>query len=284
MSTQTDWPLIEIQCIPDDLEPLQALCWDTDTLGIHEISSSSPCSFIAYFKSQQERDRAAGIIKDWASQRNALVEIRVDAIRDAGWKTAWHDYFKPKTIGDRFVVYPPWILPEKSDRIAVEIFPGQAFGTGYHESTQLCVELLERLDVNGLSACDAGCGSGILTVVAIVLGVRSIVSFDIDPIAIAETKRNIQGNHLRIEPWLSVSAPDALRPDRFDLVLANLDAPTIRCFHRTLADFLRPGGRMIVSGIVKDAFDEIAMLLHAQSLHLLEQKRRGDWVAMVWMK
>ncbi len=284
MVNQTDWPLIEVFCAPEDLELLQTFCWDADTLGIHESSSPGICSFIAYFRTEHERDQVAKMLRSWTASQKNQTEVRIDVIRDAGWNTAWHNYFTPKPVGERFIVHPPWIIPEKTNRIPVEIFPGQAFGTGYHESTQLCIELLERINVRGLSACDAGCGSGILTVIAILLGVRSIVSFDIDPIAIAETERNMLSNHLPITPRLCVTAPDAIRPGHFDLLLANLDAPTLRNCHQILARLLRFGGRMIVSGIVKDSFEEISTLLNNESMQLMEQRYSGDWVAMVCKK
>lgn len=283
MEQATIWILVEVTCQADALESLESICWDFGTLGIEEALESTESRFKAYFNLDTNCNDVEQALNNWSIENDSLVQVRQQIIHDEGWKTSWHAYFHPQVIG-RFIIHPPWEIPTPDTHIPIAIFPGQAFGTGYHESTQLCIQLIEELDLMDRDVCDAGCGSGILTIIAAKSPLKRIVAFDIDPLAIEETNRNISGNTLLRKPLLCVSNPDSFRSQSFDLILANLDSPTLRVCYRQLCDMLRPHALLAISGIVTECDSEISELLTASGCRLIKRVSLNEWVAFLWTK
>ncbi len=170
------------------------------------------------------------------------------------WATAWKGTFPPERVSRRFRVIPPWLEDETpGEEIPLVLEPGLAFGTGKHATTRHCLAFLEETAdrEGGLppSFLDAGCGSAILSIAARRLGARRVVALDIDPEAVRVARRNLVLNRLEGEILLVNGPPHCCRRP-FDLVAANLDAPTLTANLKALRSLVRPGGRLLVSGLL----------------------------------
>jgi ribosomal protein L11 methyltransferase len=184
---------------------------------------------------------------------------RYRTVQEQDWSQAWKQHYKPILIGERLVVVPAWLESPDPGRVAIRMDPGMAFGTGTHPTTQLCLELLEAcLPENAAAVIDVGCGSGILAVAALKLGVQAALGVDIDPEAVQAAQANgeLNGVAERLEVKLGsvaevLSGATTLRSA--PLVLANILAPVIvRLLDDGLADLLDQGGVLVLSGILDE--------------------------------
>jgi ribosomal protein L11 methyltransferase len=208
-------------------------------------------------------------------------------VQEQDWSQAWKQHYRPIPIGERLVVVPAWLESPDPGRIAIRMDPGMAFGTGTHPTTQLCLELMQTyLPGNAATVIDVGCGSGILAVAALKLGAQAALGVDIDPEAIQATQANAELNRVaeRLEVKLG-SVAEVLGGDtplkKAPLVLANILAPVIiRLLDDGLADLLKPGGVLVLSGILDEQAGEVEDALRAHGLFLLERRQIADWVAL----
>lgn len=203
-------------------------------------------------------------------------------VSDEDWANAWKAYWKPLRIGERLVVVPSWEeYRQAAGDVVVRLDPGMAFGTGTHASTALALRLLEREMMPGMAVLDVGTGSGILAIAAALLGAGSVVALDIDPVAVRVARENTAKNRVadRVEV---IHGEAASRPDASaDLVVANITADVLMAIAGDLVRVLRPGGTLILSGIllqearrVAEAFDRPGVARR----HALEQ---DGWTALV---
>jgi ribosomal protein L11 methyltransferase len=217
-------------------------------------------------------------------------------IKDEDWGQNWKLGFKPVHIGKRFVIRPSWETYEaRPDELVIEIDPGQAFGTGTHQTTAMVLEAMETLwgkrgwPENGIATrentlpdvLDAGTGTGILGIGARLLGAGNIVCVDIDPVAVETARENVKKNGLE-----DVFVTDAKLEDiggRFDVILANLDKNTLTGLSGTLRSLLKNGGAMILSGILTGQKDAVARAFEAQGLKVEEvvtDLKEAEWVCI----
>ena len=193
----------------------------------------------------------------------------------------WKEYYKPIKVGKSIVIVPPWEVANNSfvQKELIVINPGKAFGTGLHESTQLCLELMEELDFKGKKVLDVGSGSGILSIYAAKKGADKVVAVDIDPFAVEETFENAKANKVeeKIEAFQG-SAKDV--EGTFDVVIANLE---IHIFREVLKDIApKIGGVGIFSGLYR--VDELIEFLQMANKLGLKPKRvveKKDWYSVV---
>jgi len=201
------------------------------------------------------------------------------------WGENWKQNFKPRAVSQTFVVAPPW---ERSVRLGedqklIVIDPGQAFGTGQHESTALCLQRLEGLDNKGRlgsPVLDVGCGSGILALAAAKLGVPKVVAIDIDPEAVRCTAENALHNGLAAQIEVSDTPLDQVR-GRFALVMANLTANDLIELAEPLRAKMELGGYLICSGMLTTQLDQVRQVFEGLGLSLIEQNALAGWGALV---
>jgi len=223
-----------------------------------------------------------------------LPEPAYRTLQETDWSEAWKKHYHPILIGERLVIVPAWLENPAPQRIAITLDPGMAFGTGTHPSTQLCLECLEWL----LSPCkddapkyhtfiDVGCGSGILSIAAVKLGVQHALAVDVDAIAVRSSLENAQVNNVanRIEVGLG-SVEEIHRGlfsfDQADLVVANILAPVIlELFEKGLTDLVKPNGALILSGILREQRSEIEDTLKRKGFQQIVCRQQGDWVALL---
>jgi ribosomal protein L11 methyltransferase len=189
-------------------------------------------------------------------------EVREVADRD--WVRATQSQFDPIPIGDRLVITPSWHADAVRDaaldgapgdaRLAIVLDPGLAFGTGSHPTTRLCLQWLERHVAPGDSVIDYGCGSGVLAIAAARLGAAAVVAIDIDPQALQATRDNAQRNGVTVD----VRGTGEPHPTQADVVVANILSSPLKLLAPLLASLVRPGGRLVLSGVLERQIDEVS--------------------------
>jgi ribosomal protein L11 methyltransferase len=205
-------------------------------------------------------------------------------LNDPDWEQAWKQYWEPTPAGNKLMILPAWLdaLPWPG-RLVLRLDPGAAFGTGTHESTQLCLELLETVIAGGESVCDLGCGSGILALAAKLLGASKVSGVDNDEAAIRAARENAELNGMQL-PFIradlfSEKAWSLL--NQADLVTANLTADALLTVCSRLRHVLFPGGRLIISGIVRHRQGEVLAAYLQEGYQLKEKRSAGEWVALL---
>ncbi len=213
-----------------------------------------------------------------AAAGGALVEVRTTEVAD-DWADRWRAFHQPIEVASRLRVRPPWLEPKAGPPAIEEIVidPGQAFGTGAHHTTRLCLELLCALEDHDGPLVDAGCGSGVLAIAAVMLGFGPVTAFDFDPLAVDATRDNAIVNQVEI----AVSRLD-LREQRVPserTVVANLLRPLLLRIARDGFDG-DPPQRLIVSGLLAHEGDEVAAAFAAHGLAETAREAGGEWVAL----
>ena len=211
------------------------------------------------------------------------------SIRREDWENNWKQYFKPFAVGEKFIIKPSWETCDNPDgRIVLEIDPSSSFGTGTHNTTQLCICELERLVKPGDRLLDMGCGSGILSVAARLLGASDIGAADIDPNAVNIARENAEKNGFELTTYVGDVTGDAALDEQigggYDIIVANIVADVIMGMQEILNRKLKDDGTLIVSGIIAPRADEVQESLLGAGFVLRNRQQSGDWVAMTLTK
>ncbi len=216
-----------------------------------------------------------------ASVGDALVTVSTSEIAD-DWPERWREFHHPVAVRERFYVRAPWHPPASDAALHdIVIDPGQAFGTGAHATSRLCLELLVGVERDGAargSLLDVGCGSGILAIAAAKLGFQPVVAIDNDPVSIEATRENAIVNGVVVETLAADLRHDAIPPA--DTLVANLMLDPLLALSRRLE---RPPARLIASGLLETQGDELAEELAVRhALREVIRLREGDWLAMLF--
>ena len=205
--------------------------------------------------------------------------LSLQGVKEEDWAENWKQYYKPFRLGEHMVVKPTWESWDMQEGdLMIEIDPGMAFGTGTHETTAMCVGLIEKYYQGG-ALLDVGTGSGILAIAAARLGAKGIVAVDIDPDAVRVARENVAHNGLT--GAIDVREGDLLQglSQRFQFAVANILAPVICMLAAPLKAHLLPGGRFVCSGIIAEAEGDVNDALLAAGYQIDEIQHKGDWVA-----
>ena len=210
------------------------------------------------------------------------------SIADQDWMTVWKQNYQPLRIGKSWLILPAWLeVPESETRRVVRIDPAMAFGTGTHPSTQLCLLGVEEYALGAETVIDLGCGSGILSIAALKLGVRHALAVDIDEQAVIATLNNARINAIGDELEAEQGSLADILAGKYalkqaPLVLANILAPVlIRLFDEGLARLVSPGGRLVLAGILENQAGDVLAAARAVGMDLIRQYQQEDWVALV---
>jgi ribosomal protein L11 methyltransferase len=213
-------------------------------------------------------------------------DVRLDYrdLADQDWGQNWKKHFKPRALTPGLVVAPPWEpLAPGSGQTVMVIDPGQAFGTGQHESTLLCLRRVERLASHDLlpdSMLDVGCGTGILALYYLLLGGPWALAIDIDPLAVEAARHNAQLNGVAERITVS-DRPLSEVQGTFGLITANLTAPDLKALAPQLAPRLRKGGELVAAGILAAQVEDVRKAFADQGLTVLEQDFVAGWASLV---
>lgn len=213
------------------------------------------------------------------------LHVETTLVKDDDWKDKWKEFFKPSKITDSLVVKPTWeeYTPAEGEHV-IEIDPGMAFGTGTHETTTLCMVLMEKYLKDGDSVMDVGCGSGILAIAAAKLGCKDILGIEIDPDAVRTAIENVELN--KADDVVVVKEGDLTKGvDKVvDLMVANLMAPLVIELSGAAADHMKDGGIYISSGILVEKRDQVAEAVKAAGFEIVEILEKGEWCAIAAQK
>lgn len=248
---------------------------------------STPENFIARFLKRVEEQNTLSPLP--------MPEITYTVEDDSQWKDKWKENFKPFWVAEDILIKPSWEeIPEECtpEDIIVSIDPGSAFGTGTHETTKLCLLALRKY-INGQTRLlDAGCGSGILAIAALLCGAKSAFCLDIDSLAVSGSMENAEINGITPERFTAIQAniledAESIRRqtgEPFDIAVANILADVIVPLSALIGEFIKPGGIFISSGILAEKADEVETALIDNHYEILEKNTMGDWVAFTAKK
>lgn len=300
---------LEIACdVPSELADILAeyltelsgsgVCMENlnvDAFSHSEISHPPITTLKAYFTSEDDIDTRMAEIGSFLEELAALhpgcriPKPLLSTVRQEDWSTSWKVNFKPLRVGRRLLIVPTWETASPNpDDIVLLIDPGMAFGTGGHETTRLCLELLERLmdDLPPLATptlLDLGTGSGILAMAAVRLGAGRVCAVDIDPLAIEVARENLAINHLTEQVECSTTPLESLS-GCFDVILANILAEELVRLAPFLVGRLAEGGKLVLSGILAEKEAFVRDGFSSQPLQYRETCQEGEWVALLYTK
>ncbi len=217
------------------------------------------------------------------------LELSFVTMNEDDWSENWKQFFHPLKIGKRVLVRPEWEECENDDgRVVFTINPGMSFGTGSHATTQLCLEAIEEYTKDGDTILDLGCGSGILSITACLLGAKKATAMDIDKNAVDIAVRNAELNGVSSEKYAAFAGnileDEALRKkfatEKYDIVAANIVADVIIGISPFAADFIRDGGIFIASGIITERLDEVLGHI-TKSFEIIKICDKNDWASII---
>ena len=212
--------------------------------------------------------------------------IEISVKNEDDWANAWKKYYKPFRLGEHIYIVPTWIEPEdvREDDIRITMDPGMAFGTGTHETTYMCIELLESLIQGGERLYDIGCGSGILGIASALCGADPVVCSDLDGNAVQVAKENVRMN--QVEDKVRVFKGNLLEVDAFaeakaDIVVSNIIADVIIMLAPQIPSVLKEGGKYISSGIIRERLDDVKQALTDSGFTIEKVVEKGSWAAVL---
>ena len=219
--------------------------------------------------------------------------ITASETEDKDWINNWKQYFHQFYVDDILII-PSWeqVKPEDESKMIIHIDPGTAFGTGMHETTQLCMRQLKKYVTSETELLDVGTGSGILSIVALKLGAKHAVGTDLDPCAISATKENLEANAIP-EGSMDVmigniiddkEVQDAAGYDKYDIVTANILADVLVPLTPVIIHQMKKGGIYITSGIIDDKEETVVEAVKKAGLTVLEVTHQGEWVSVTARK
>ena len=220
------------------------------------------------------------------------LEYEFKNVCEEDWANNWKQYFKPLCVGDKLLIKPSWEeAPANDSRIILEIDPASSFGTGQHNTTQLCLELLEKNTNGNEKVLDLGCGSGILSIAAILLGAECCTAVDIDQNSVKIAKENAEKNNIPEEKYTAycgnVITDDELVKtigNGYKIVVANIVADVLIGMSELFSDFLTDDGILIMSGIIVERKDEVIEAVENQGFKVISVAEKDGWAAVSMKK
>ncbi len=214
--------------------------------------------------------------------------VELANVCEEDWANNWKQYFKPLTVGEKLVVKPSWEDYSGGDgRTILEIDPASSFGTGQHNTTQLCLELIEKNLCNGDRLLDLGCGSGILSIAAVLLGAEKVTAVDISQNSVETAKENASKNNISADKYTAYCG-DIISDNTlvekigsgFDIIAANIVADVLIAMSPLFEKFVKKGGTLILSGIITERADEVIEAMKSKGYALSEIREKDGWAAV----
>lgn len=234
-----------------------------------------------YIKPTENPNEAVSFLTERFTSEQIPFEISTVKVKEEDWATEWKKYYHPIKVGKRLVVCPSWEHYDLAeDEVMISLDPGMAFGTGTHDTTRLCMQLLEEHVTAQTTVLDMGCGSGILSIAAMLLGGKSAVGVDIDDTAVRVANENAAMNHVTEKTTFLCGDLTDKVSGTFDLICANIVADVIIRLSPVIPQFLKQDGVFIASGIIAERADEVVSALEAIGLHIVKRAESGGWVAL----
>ena len=257
---------------------------------------------IAYLNFYVEEDQDPQPLLDRVKE--ALEELRMfmdigegtiteSQTEDKDWINNWKQYFHQFYVDDILII-PSWeeVKPEDQDKMIIHIDPGTAFGTGMHETTQLCMRQLKKYVNKDTQILDVGTGSGILSIAALKLGAAHAVGTDLDPCAISAVKENLEANEVPVTDMDMIlgniiddkKIQDEVGYEKYDIVVANILADVLIPLTPVILHQMKKGGLYITSGIIDDKEESVVAAVKTAGLEVVEATHQGEWVSVTARK
>ncbi len=239
-----------------------------------------------YISPEENPAEALGFLRERLREAGIPFTLGDETVREEDWATNWKQYFHPQPIGQKLLICPSWEEPgDVGDRAVLTLDPGMAFGTGEHATTRLMLEAMEEVITPETDVLDVGCGSGILSMAALLLGAHSAVGVDIDPVAVktaVENGERVGMTSPRYEMRLGnlVEAVEGT----YQVVVANIVADAICALSPDVPRFLANDGFYLVSGIIDTREQDVLTALSACGFRVVDRKERGGWLCLVTKK
>lgn len=265
---------------------------DKDLLGLTDCETC----ITVYIPSNDQGAEMLTAIKSMLSEMRendteklyGRLEAELTSIREEDWANNWKQYFKPFKVGEKLVIKPSWEDYDNADnRVILEIDPASSFGTGKHHTTRLCLELLEKNLNKGDNLLDMGCGSGILSIGAMLLGAGSAVGVDIEENAAATALENAEKNHISPDVYKTyygnILSDEKLASEidrKYDIITANIVADVIIEMKDYFVRYLKKGGILIISGIIEERMDEVIAAVESAGFSNPEPYVKEGWAAV----
>ena len=238
----------------------------------------------------EDNDEGAAML---AAIKNEGFEIKMSVVDDSDWENNWKQYFKQFYVDDILII-PSWeeVKEEDKGRMIIHIDPGTAFGTGMHETTQLCIRQLKKYVTEETELLDVGTGSGILSIVALKLGARHAVGTDLDPCAVPAVEENKEANDIPVQDFEMMigniiddkETQDRVGYEKYDIVVANILADVLVPLTPVILAQMKKGGIYITSGIIDDKEETVVNAVKEAGLEVLEVTHQGEWVSVTARK
>jgi len=277
------YPTVHVEVPHDQTAEVAAMLFALGASGVEERDATTldrtgaegTVTLVAHF---DDEDRAR-IVVEAAPFPARLVPIVGD-----DWKHRWREFFKPTRVGSRLLVRPSWepVEPREGD-VVLTIDPGQAFGTGTHETTRLVLAELEKIVRGGETVLDVGCGSGILAIGALLFGAASAQGVDIDDESMEASRENAAANGVAKRFRVAKKPVGEVRAE-FPIVLANIESRVLVPLARAIASRVAQGGTLVLSGLLAHEEEELLDTYRALGLEHTRTGREKDWIAMTWRK
>lgn len=251
-----------------------------------------------YLDADEEKDELLARVREELEDLRSFMDIGECTItesqtEDKDWINNWKQYFHQFYVDDILII-PSWeeVKPEDEGKMIIHIDPGTAFGTGMHETTQLCMRQLKKYVKDSTELLDVGTGSGILSIVALKLGAAHAVGTDLDPCAISATKENLEANDIpdgKMDVMIGniiddKTVQDTVGYEKYDIVTANILADVLVPLTPVIIHQMKKGGIYITSGIIDEKESTVVEAVKAAGLEVLEVTRQGEWVSVTARK
>ena len=275
---------------------------DKEQMFVDILPAAEPDDGVAYLsfyldegdETKQLLENVRAELKDMASYVNVgECTIEESQTEDVDWVNNWKQYFHQFYVDDILII-PSWedVKPEDEDKMVIHIDPGTAFGTGMHETTQLCIRQLRKHVSPGAKILDVGCGSGILGMLALKFGAEYSVGTDLDPCAIEATHENMEVNGIRPDQYEVMigniidekEIQDKVGYEKYDIVAANILADVLVGLTSVIVNQLKKGGIYITSGIIDEKEQTVVKAVEKAGLEVLEVTCQGEWVSVTARK
>lgn len=264
-----------------------------------EIEADDGVAYISfYLEEDEDKEEVLANVKKELEEMRAYTNVGACTIEesqteDVDWVNNWKQYFHQFYVDDVLII-PSWeeVKPEDEDKMIIHIDPGTAFGTGMHETTQLCIRQIRKYVTPDTTILDVGCGSGILGMLALKFGAKYSVGTDLDPCAIDATYENMEVNGITKDQYEvmigniidDTAVQDAVGYEKYDIVAANILADVLVPLTPVIIHQMKPGAVYITSGIIEDKENVVVEAVKAAGLEVLEVNHQGEWVSVVARK
>ena len=264
-----------------------------------DIPEDDGCAYLTFYLDEDvdKHEMLLKVRQELEEMRSYLnvgdCTIEESQTEDVDWVNNWKQYFHQFYIDDILVI-PSWenVEAKDSDKMVIHIDPGTAFGTGMHETTQLCIRQLKKYVTEDTEILDVGCGSGILGMLALKFGAKHSVGTDLDPCAIDATYENMDNNGISRDQYEVMigniiddkAVQDKVGYEKYDIVAANILADVLVPLTPVIIHQMKKGGIYITSGIIEDKEDVVVKAVKEAGLEILEVNHQGEWVSVTARK